>query len=216
MNAEEMRAALEAAFEKRGMLRMPQKYEKALGDPRLWIDAKISTLLSFAAPGLLLVERQKVVLRSLRRSAVKEAQRELDRVANAAEKYVVAIDALRYQATAALAKAGVLNINHEPFLQAVRAVAAKARTAKALIEAKGGLEHPRDLRSQSIAGTVAGAYEEIWGGNASLPGQTPGLEKLIEEVFDILGIRTMAGRRPNARAALRAALKQRENLKTAS
>ena len=164
MNRTEMWTALEAAFETRGMS----------DAKRSALTRTLHLLVGIGQTPGLSVERQKVVLRSLRRLGAKEARCELDRLANAADKFVEAIEALHAPSTAALARAGVFNVNDEPSLEAYRALAGKASTAKALVESDNGLKRPRDLRPQMVAYIIANAYEEIWGGNVNLPGPDAG------------------------------------------
>jgi hypothetical protein len=188
MNAQEMREAFTALFEKINLNRNQDALERF-----------VDTLVMIGQTPGLPEKRQEVVRRSLRRAGRTQSIRELEELAAAAEKFVKAVEALHAPAMHALAWADVRNINNEPFLQADRGLAEKARAARAFLDETVGIERPQDLRPKVIAGLVVKAYGELYGGRPDLPNQSPGLEKLLAEVFAILGIRA------SAKAALRAA-----------
>ena len=192
-----MRAALRMVFEKR---HVPADKLPAL-------EAVLRDLVTiWQTPGLS-EERIKVVHRSLRKAGVKETVRELYQLAGITERLIAAIEALHTPARDALARAGV--IGHGPFLQVLREQAARTRIAAKEPIREVGLDRTQDMRPAFVAGLVARGYEEIWGGRAELPvghGGAPGLEGLIAEVFATLRLRA------SAKAALRAALKAREQI----
>ena len=134
------------------------------------------------------------------------ARRELDKLAEAAERVIRCVDALHQPAILALADRGIMR-GH--VIRGARSLAAEARAADiSRVPTVAGRGRPKNNLSIVVAATVVRDFERLTGARADLPADAPaedvrGLTSLVADVFKGMGIKA------NAKAAIKAALAER-------
>ncbi len=133
------------------------------------------------------------------------ARLELDKLAEAAETVIRRVDTLHEPAILALADLGIMR-GH--VISLARSIALSARAADVSgVSAVAGRGKPKNNRAIGLACTVIFDFERLMGQRADLPvdvaGGARGLELLVADIFEAVGIKA------SAKAAVRAALAAR-------
>ena len=143
---------------------------------------------------------------SFRASGRATARKELDGLAECAERLVQRIGGLHQPAIIALANRGVTRHRAELLLLAF-ARAFRSADVSGVPEKVKSAGRPPNHQQCLVAHLIINAYEELSGGREDIPGKSQGLTTLIKEIFAL----TQLDGDPEA--AKRAAAKQREERK---
>jgi hypothetical protein len=139
---------------------------------------------------------------SYRMCSPETARAELDRAAALAEKLLEAIEGWHAPTIGAVADAGFMRGEIQPWLRGFAAALRRA-TPRAHSDAATGRGRPPAIQAMAIAALAIRGFEHISDSDPRQPGQAAGLTALVTEIFALTGIAE------SAEAAVRAAMTER-------